>query len=564
FIDQKLDLDQIRKAVSDADFNKIDQWLQNRLANFLDKTIGLDDLKDIQKAISTLETKVSGYYATAVQALTKQYNVTFAATYQSTASTMALLDVTFDLSNHAAAALYEQVVADSQLDNLLTTDTAGVTLNMATLSHDINRQGSVDLNMPFFDFSTTHVNDAMVTLTAEEQGGRLLLYQVNAKDSVTNANRAASQLSVLASLQITTGKPPALASDGSIAYEMRQVKAQMRPADLEARTSGFIHQYLQGLFSGGDSSIRTFYTDLDNALTAATHSKSNFLGDVAVSTQLSMQSSVLTGWFEPRSGSLLKADQMTLSRALQTAWKAVLPTLYFQDLDQYQFNESIAALLVWAAMPVSTSMNFDDPSITLNTDQDVYWNWPDHDLRQAVAGCSLTVGALSSQLTTIHGLLVEAGNSNAGSFVPTAASSLIQLALNSTGDRLLQSLLFTEAQIVGGATDALKSIAAALPALAKTPTKAITTLANFASQLTDTFNSRVSSVYGGMSDRVVGPMLLVEASRALGSAGVMPAALMNVYALNPGHTFNLGTFVTGSNPATTDVALTQTLVSLKP
>ncbi|HZC58438.1 MAG TPA: hypothetical protein VE154_00500, partial [Chthoniobacterales bacterium] len=31
FINQRLDLDQIRKAVSDADFNNIEQWLQNRL-----------------------------------------------------------------------------------------------------------------------------------------------------------------------------------------------------------------------------------------------------------------------------------------------------------------------------------------------------------------------------------------------------------------------------------------------------------------------------------------------------------------------------------------------------
>ena len=70
FINQKLNLDQIRQAVADADFNKIEQWLQNRLGNFLDKTLGLDDLKDIQKAIKTLDTKVGDYYKTGVQALT--------------------------------------------------------------------------------------------------------------------------------------------------------------------------------------------------------------------------------------------------------------------------------------------------------------------------------------------------------------------------------------------------------------------------------------------------------------------------------------------------------------
>ena len=159
--------------------------------------------------------------------------------------------------------------------------------------------------------------------------------------------------------------------------------------------------------------------------------------------------------------------------------------------------------------------------------------------------------------------MVEGGNSNAGSFIPSATSAFLTLASNFNGSRLLQGLLITEEQLVRGATDALKQIAAALPTVATAPTKAITTLANFAATLTDTFNQKVSSIYGGMSDRVVGPMLLVEASRALGSAGVTPAALLNLYALNPGHTFNLGTFVTGSNPGKADVALTQTLVSLK-
>jgi len=39
------------------------------------------------------------------------------------------------------------------------------------------------------------------------------------------------------------------------------------------------------LFGGGDASIRSFYTDLDNALTAATHNQSNHLGDMGVSMQ---------------------------------------------------------------------------------------------------------------------------------------------------------------------------------------------------------------------------------------------------------------------------------------
>ena len=563
FINQKLNLDQIRNAVTDADFNKIEQWLQNRLGNFLDKTLGLDDLKDIQKAIKTLDGKVGDYYKTGVQALTKRYSIEFATTYQSTTTDTALIDVNFDLSVPAAAALFDAVVAQSKLDNLLTRETNGVTLNEGTLTHDINRTGTVDLHMPLFDFTSTHVNDAMVSLTAEEQGGRLLLYQIDAKDTVTVLNRATSQLSVLASLKVAPGQAPQLDSSGSIAYEMRQVKADMRPIDLEARTSGFIHQYLDGLFGGGDASIRSFYTDLDNAITAAIRNQSNHLGDMPLSMQLSLEAAVLTGWFQPRDAGQLRADQMRLSRALQSAWKNVLPTLYFQDLTQYGFNESVAALLVWSSLPVSTSISFEDPTISqFNTDKDVFWNWPDVDLRRAIGRDSRTIAMLGARLSGIQSQLLEAGAGNASFFAPSQCGRFVELALNATGDTLLSSLLFTEAQLVRGATDALAQIAAALGTAATSPTQAIKTLAQFAADLTDTFNHRVTTVYSGMSGRVVGPMLLVESSRALGSPGAKPAAMLAVYTLDPGHTFSLGTFIDGAMPPESQVALSQTLVSL--
>lgn len=563
FINQELDLEQIRKAVNDADFTKIEQWLQNRLGNFLDKTLKLDDLKDIQKAIQTLDTKIGGYYKTAVQALTKQYSLDFAATYQETTSDNALMDVNFDLSKPDAAALFAEVVGQSKLDNLLTRETNGATLNQATLTHEINRKGTVDLNMPFFDFTSTHVNDAMISLTAEDQGGRLLLYQIDAQDTVTVANRAASQLSVLASLKVTAGQRPQLSGGGSIAYEMRQVKAGMRPLDLEVRTTTFIHQYLGSLFSGGDASIRTFYTDLDNALTIATNNQSNYLGDIAVSMQLSLPSGVLGGWFEPRSASQLRADQMQLSRALQGAWKNLLPALYFQELSQYQFNESVAALLVWSSLPISTSIDFDGTTIRqFNTDRDVFWDWPDVDLRRAVGCDSHSIATLGGRLSGIQNQLLEAASGNASFFAPSMAGRFVELALNATGDGLFSSLLFTEGQLIRGATDALKQISAGLVTAAAAPTEAIKTLAKFAADLTDTFGKRVSSVYSGISGRVVGPMLLVESSGAVGSLGAKPAAILSLYALKPEHTFKLGDFIDGKMPRQTDLAQTQTLVSL--
>ena len=61
----------------------------------------------------------------------------------------------------------------------------------------------------------------------------------------------------------------------------------------------------------------------------------------------------------------------------------------------------------------------------------------------------------------------------------------------------------------------------------------------------------------------MGPMLLVESSNVLGSQGVSPTAMLSMYALKPGHTFNLGKFIDGKEPSQAEIALAQTLVSLK-
>jgi hypothetical protein len=558
FIEQKLDLDQIRKAVSDADFTKIDQWLQNRLANFLDKQLQLDDLKDIQKAINTLDTQIDGYYKMAVQALKKRYDVSFATTYQKTTTDTALIDVSFDLSKKPAANMYTKVVVQSNLDDLLTIDTEGVTIGMAKLSHEIKRNETVDLHMPFFDFTSTHVNDAMTTLTAEDQGsGRMLLYQINAKDSVTVKNRMASQLSILASLQAKPGQMPQFDSSAAlIAYEMRQVKAALRPDDLEERTKGFIRQYLGGLFGAGDSSLQTYYADLDHALTVATGSPSNQLGDTAISMQLALPISVLAGWFQPRSGARLLADQRLVSQALQVAWKKVLPAMYFQNLDNFQPQPNVAALLTWSSLPVSTSL----PS---GMQTDVFWDFLQKETREGAAGSNFTHAALSAKLVDIHDVLVQEGISNASFFDPKRTDIFINQALNSVGVVSLNGLLQVEEDLVEGARDTLKKLSKVLadsgPAMA--PSVAIKAFSEFGAALTDTFNDRVRGVFAGVSARAMGPMLLVEASQALGSAQAQPSALLNLYALKPGHAFKLGDFVEGTMPPQAEVALTQTLLA---
>jgi hypothetical protein len=237
----------------------------------------------------------------------------------------------------------------------------------------------------------------------------------------------------------------------------------------------------------------------------------------------------------------------------------VLPALYFQNLNNFQPEPNAAALLVWSSLPLSTTL--DKPDQTA-----VFWNFRDLDLRRAVARSDQTIATLVSRLVNIHDVLVQEGNSRAGFFAPNQAQKIINDALDTTGDGFFVALLGTERDLVEGAAEALKDITDALSSAATAPTRAIRKLSDFASTITDTFHNQLSNTYDdrtGTTSRILGPMLLVEASRALRFGRTSPAAMLNLYALKPGHKFQLGSYVKGQMPPEAEVALTQTLVSLR-
>src|SRR6185369_16107993 len=104
FINQRLNLDQIRNIVTQNDFDKIDGWLIARLSDFFDKKLHFEDLDEIRAAINGVFTKAAEIYDKSLKALNNRYTFEFAATYEKTTEGQALLDVEFDLSQAAAAA----------------------------------------------------------------------------------------------------------------------------------------------------------------------------------------------------------------------------------------------------------------------------------------------------------------------------------------------------------------------------------------------------------------------------------------------------------------------------
>ena len=565
FINERLDLNTVRSVVTQTDFDKLGGWLIKRLADFLDKEVNLAALKDIQTAINTVIQKASDIYDRGVKALNNRYSLELAASYQRNTTDTALLDVNFDLSQDRASTVLRDVVANSRLDALLVEEIPGVTLNQATLSHEIKRNSEVQVNMPFLDSEVEHINDSLATLTVEHDSGRVLAYQLGATDTVTAKNRYMSQLSVLAALQVRNGQVQiGGARDQSVAYQSLQVKSGMTLAELKFRTRAFLRTTLGNVFTA-DASLDRFYMALDQTVSKAVNNRNNDFGDVALSLEVLLPASVLGSWFQQRSTDAVKGASMLMSRALQAKLKELVPSYYFQEMENLQPNPTAAALLIWAALPVSTSIDFPDGEITrFNTDQDVFWNFHDPDLRRAVAFDAHTAASLGVALSTARERLLDAGNNRAAAFFSTAQTVVFQrLATESTGDILLQSLLFTEAEMVNGAANALRDVQNTLSNAATAPVKAIARLAQFGAELTETFNKRLT-VYGNESLRTLNSLLIAEASKAIdpGFATTVPKAMLSLLVLTKQHAFQLSDFLKGDLPPRHEVALAQTLTNL--
>jgi hypothetical protein len=411
----------------------------------------------------------------------------------------------------------------------------------------------------------------VANLTAEHDSGRVLLsYQLDASDTVKSESRYQSQLSVMGKLEVVNGvlQPVAMA-DTSIAYQSLQVKSDMMLGELEARATPFIDSMLADVLPQGPAQDR-FFMALDQTVSAAIGNTNNDFGDVALNFQVDLPGSVLAAWFQAMTPSSAKNATMTMSRALQAKFRALVPFYFFQDLNNLKPTSAAAALLAWSAMPISTSIDVDilDGHLTFNTNKDVFWNWPDFDLRHKVATDPHTTNALLPMLRAAHARWLDAGNPDmAGSFTDDQASKFQQAAIkqgNGKGDQFLFSLLLTESQMVRGAAAALNDVQAALPELATAPTKAIKLLSKFGADLSSTFDKQLSVYSTTEAVRTLNSMLLVEASGALGSSGVgiNPTAMLNLVVLTKGHSFQLNDYLSGILPPKDQVAVAQTLTNL--
>ncbi|HEY2385001.1 MAG TPA: hypothetical protein VGK48_27820, partial [Terriglobia bacterium] len=569
FIDDKLGLDKVLAAVSQNDFSGLDSFLVGRLSTFFDRTLGFADLNDIKNAINLVISKRQDIYAAATKALNSTYGLSLAAAWQRTSTSTAVIDAVFDMSDASAKQLFANVVtvSNSGLDQLLTTTLPSVNLNAGVLSHELTTKSTLDISLPHFNFQTQNVTTSLAKVTAENDGGRLLVYDATGSNAVSVTNKFNSSLAVTIAAAVArtgTGSPDLRihSTDGaSWSYELLYAKAGMKREELEAITRPFLTQYMAAQFSQG-TSLSSFYSQLEDTVSQILQNPPETFGDVCASFEVTIPGDALASWVQPVKNVLAAAKAVSI--AIQTSLKKNVEFFYLSDISNLANLASSAPLLAWSSIPPAVS--FDGSNFSDAAGKDVYWDQEDIQLRRAAAANPNTIANLSAKLAGYRLRLEEAGlHSSVQFYADNQAGTICQGATTQFGDILFLSLLTFEAEIVDKAQDALQDIQKFLALAGTSPSQAVTRLAQFAADITTTFNQLLGqNVFVDIASfRAVGQVVFSEASRALNPvAAGQPVAMLTLDVLSKSTSFQIPAFFTGSIPQASDVAVAQRLVNI--
>ena len=555
FIDAHLNLKQIENVSDPAGFDHLDEWLKSRLSGFLNESLDLAKLDEIRKTIHLILDKSQEFLDASLKALKRRYGIQFNATFQSSTSHTALLDIVFDFGVTGALDSFKQTLSGN-FDTLLIERRPGISLNGATLTHQIERNTHVEINFPFYDCSLDHINKALARVNAmDAEEGRLLLYELDADDLVTSKNKRNSRLAVGGYLKVSNNQVRVHSTTPlSYSYSFRQVKKDMRRAALLFQLKPYVASYFPGVFTAGEGagsdSFLMWIDALDKTVDQAEKRGVDAFGNTLISLEVSVPGVVASAWMKasPDKNSPQYHD---VSLRLQSKIKQLIPFYYFQNLENYRNIEPASVLLVYAAMPSWTPPN------------DVYWDYQDGEQRKKMAGSQQTTQNLRTLLQGVFDLL--AGTPGMGGtadfFKPDQAPRLQKDALEGMNDVLLKNLLTVEASVVRGARDAGVALARFLQEAGTRPSDAVATLSDFGSKITETFNSKIKSDFGGEAIRPLGSMAFLEAASVFDPAAAPPKAILDLIVMKQQSKFNLPDFLTGTEPPKGEVILQQRLLS---
>ena len=178
-------------------------------------------------------------------------------------------------------------------------------LHTGALTHGVTRHTHVEVSLPFFKGTIDHVNQALASARVEEEGGRVIVYEVTAEDLVSTTSLLPrkktfrdSRLTVGAFLPMdaATGRLRVHSTDAmTYTYSFDQARTNMKRGDLQFQIKPLVRRFFPNAFPEG-TSFDTWITDLDKTIDTIENNGSDNFGQHAADARPDAA--------EPRAGGL--------------------------------------------------------------------------------------------------------------------------------------------------------------------------------------------------------------------------------------------------------------------
>lgn len=557
FIRQEISLDKIQSAMNQTDFDHLDNLLKDRLAEFLgQQKVLMADLSQIQDALRGVLNHVDKLCELALKAAKKKQEFAFFSRYARSSTSSALVDISFDTSsqNMTVRELLQKAI-DGDLNEILLDEKPGITINAAELTHNISRNISSELTMPFGAISESSTLLSSAKLNVQEDNGRVLVFSLGATSTVEDrgglfgARRGRdSMLTIAATMPMATSNGVRIWKDNIFRYSYRMERAvlKMRASQLQEEIGPLVARYVPAAFSTpGARDFPEWVADLDKLLdNKDPHAGTHDIGDTLITLTLSAPPIYLRAWTKspPKRSDPVYMD---LSRALQARLKELVTFCCFSDPARYKDLAAAAAPVVYSCIPASTAirLNSDGDVELFNTDGDIYWDQADVKQIRAMARSPQTAAALAKRLERISAMLrgIPELAGTAQFYAPDQieniiAESLKKVFFNSSVPERLGSLLFLEERLVENAVNAGVEMARFQKEAGQKPADALKHLARFGDELAAAFNESLgNNPFLSGASRPLATLLFMEAAAVFDPAVTgSVSALMDVTVIRSG------------------------------
>jgi len=579
YVNRRLHLDRVREVVDRTSLENLDPWLKEKLSRFLGETLSLEGLEQVRKTLEFLDRKSQSLFDSTLSALNETYSVSFGAAYSSASTKTALLDVSFDFSRDPDLAELLAGVIDGDWREVLLASHTGVTLRKAVITHGIRRQSDVEINLPYFACTVARMANALSSMTVVEDGGRIFVYELKARDEIKARHKWRSNLAISGKVVADAGdcvrvfaSPVQLDDAMTYSYTFRMAFPSMRALQLRQHVQPLVSDYFPRLFgdaqSGDRITLAGWVADLESHAGQVDSGSPGYLGNTLLSLRVSLPGRVVAAWRDSPENEQ-DVRYMEMSRALQRALRRIIPLCYFQDPHRFVAAESgvAAQVLVYQALPVSTSISSNGDEMEFDTDEGLYWDYRDSAERRAMIFNDITGAALLLRMEQVRDLLQETDGLReyAQDYGRSNLDRLREMAFDPTGHDLLTcSLLSAEALAIRHACEAGRALARFRNSAGADPAEALESMAGFGERVTGAFNSGLSDLFRGQGPNIreLGSLLFLEAARVLDPGlKAEPLAHLEVTILRtPAPESWADEFLAGKKPAPASIAVRQSVV----